>query len=267
MFHPVRFLLGLTLVLTLLMPQTALPQQIEAPPQTTETPKPTLNKWQQLWSDRVDLFNAENKELDPNVKNIVFLGDSLTHGYKLSEYYPGLPVLNRGIGADGVANYPEAKTNWRGVTQRLDACIFDCNPSHLIFLIGTNDVGNQDIPIEYWFGAYKYVVEQAEKKVPGIKIILVTTPPTGTSYKRNKTLNPRLMKWNEMIKEYALEKDLRVIDLYSLLVSDGGLMPDEMTRDGLHFNQIGYERWTNSVKEILKEDGLIKKEENAEEKE
>jgi lysophospholipase L1-like esterase len=258
MSSPIRLFLGLALALTLLFPQTAPSQNKEVATQTTEVSKPVLNKWQQIWSDRVDLFNAENKELDPEVKNIVFLGDSLTHGFKVSEYLPDLPVLNRGIGADGVANYPEAKTNYRGVTQRLDACIFECNPSHLFFLIGTNDVGNRTIPIEYWFGAYKYVVEQAEKKVPGIEIILITAPPTGTSYKRNKTLNPRLMKWNEMIKEYALEKDLRVLDLYSLLVSDGGLMPDEMTRDGLHFNHIGYERWTNSIKEILKEDGVIK---------
>jgi hypothetical protein len=30
-----------------------------------------------------------------------------------------------------------------------------------------------------------------------------------------------------------------------------------MTRDGLHFNQIGYDRWAQAARGILKEDGVI----------
>ena len=41
--------------------------------------------------------------------------------------------------------------------------------------------------------------------------------------------------------------DVRVIDLHALLVGPDGLLPADMTGDGLHFNQIGYERWAEAA--------------------
>ena len=136
--------------------------------------------------------------------------------------------------------------------------IFDCNPSHIFFLIGTNDIGSRSIPIEYWLGAYKYVIGRARSMFADVKIILVTCPPTGTNYRYHEHLNKRILEWNELIKKTASEENCRLIDLYALLVGDDGLLPAEMTRDGLHFNNIGYDIWTKEIQKILKEDGIIK---------
>jgi lysophospholipase L1-like esterase len=38
------------------------------------------------------------------------------------------------------------------------------------------------------------------------------------------------------------------------------MLPAELTRDGLHFKQAGYERWAKEVRKILKEDGVLKEE-------
>ncbi len=167
-------------------------------------------------------------------------------------------VLNRGIVSDGVCNFPSAKLPWRGITHRLKESVNDCNPSHIFFLIGTNDVGKDTIPLEYWLGAYKFVIGQARRSFPEVKIILVTCPPTGLKYARHEHLNKRLLLWNDLIKKTATEENCRLIDLYSLLVGSDGLMPEEMTRDGLHFNKIGYDRWAEKVKEIFKQDGIMK---------
>lgn len=221
------------------------------------SPSPTPGKWQQFWLNRVKEFKAENKTLDPAKKNIVFLGDSLTQGFKLKTFFPELPVLNRGIVSDGVADFPNSKTSWRGITNRMKESIFDCNPSHLFLLIGTNDVGS-GVSLDYWFDQYKKVIAQTRQKFPDVKIIIVTCPPSGEPYKRVATLNPQILKWNEMIKKYAAEQKFRIIDLYTLLANKDGILPPELTKDGLHFNQIGYERWANAVRPILREDGIIK---------
>ena len=220
------------------------------------TPVPTLGKWQQFWVDRVELFKKENESLDPEKKNIVFLGDSLTQGFKVDKYFPDLPVLNRGIGSDGVCNFPSAKEPYRGVTHRLKESIFDCNPSHIFFLIGTNDVGSSIIPLEYWLGAQKYVIRSAKNKFPDVRIILLTCPPTGLNYKRHDYLNKKILEWNELIKQSVKDEGCDLIDLYSLLVNEDGLLPDEMTRDGLHFNSLGYDKLVVEVKKILEEDGI-----------
>ncbi len=222
------------------------------------SPPPAPGKWENFWIDRVKEFIAENATLDRNRRNIVFVGDSLTQGFKLKTYFPDLPVLNRGIVSDGGCDFPSGRSLYRGVTRRMDESIFACNPSHLIYLIGTNDVGVTNVPLDYWFGAYKFVIGQTRAKFPEVKIILVTCPPTGEAYARRATLNPRILQWNELIRGYAAKERFRLIDLHAMLVGTDGLLPAEMTRDGLHFNQIGYDRWAEAVRAILKEDGVIK---------
>src|SRR4051794_15592080 len=69
-------------------------------------PPPALGKWGDFWIGRVKEFIAENAGLDPKQRNIVFLGDSLTQGFKLKSYFPDLPVLNRGIVSDGGCDFP-----------------------------------------------------------------------------------------------------------------------------------------------------------------
>jgi lysophospholipase L1-like esterase len=221
-------------------------------------PPPVPGKWGDFWIARVKEFIAENAGLDPKQRNIVFLGDSLTQGFKLKSYFPDQPVLNRGIVSDGGCDFPFGRSIYRGVTHRMDESIYNCRPSHLFYLIGTNDVGVTNIPLDYWLGAYKYVIAQTRAKFPDVKIILVTCPPTGEAYARRETLNARILEWNDRIRKYAVEEKFRLIDLHALLVGTDGLLPKEMTRDGLHFNQIGYDRWAEAARAILKEDGVIK---------
>lgn len=54
-----------------------------------------LQDWNQLGG-----YYAANRELkkqqaDP--KRVVFIGDSITDGWRLEEYFPGKPYVNRGI--------------------------------------------------------------------------------------------------------------------------------------------------------------------------
>lgn len=233
----------------------------QSPATTTGTaasisPAPVPGKWQNFWIDRVKGFIAENATLDPKTRNIVFLGDSLTQGFKLNVFFPGLAVLNRGIVSDGVCDFPDGRNLYRGVTRRLKECVYDCNPSHLFLLIGTNDVGAAGVPLDYWFGAYKYVVQQTRLKFPDVKIIVVTCPPCGAPYARRDTLNPRIVEWNAIIRDYAAKEGFRLIDLHALLVAKDGQLPPELTSDGLHFNKTGYARWAEAVHAILKQDGI-----------
>ncbi len=221
------------------------------------SPAPSPGKWQKFWINRVEEFIEENKSLDPTKRNIVFVGDSLTQGFKLKSFFPGLPALNRGIVSDGMCDFPSGRNIWRGVTRRMDESIFDCNPSHVFFLVGTNDVGVLDVPLEYWLAGYKYVTSRTLKKFPDVKIILVTCPPSGEAYTRNKTLNARILEWNVLVRRFAKDENFRLIDLYALLADKDGMLPPDLTRDGLHFNQTGYERWAGAVRAILREDGLI----------
>jgi hypothetical protein len=55
-----------------------------------------LQDWNQL--GRYHQANLELKKQPGNPRRVVFLGDSITDFWKLDEYFPGKPFVNRGIG-------------------------------------------------------------------------------------------------------------------------------------------------------------------------
>src|SRR5262245_47972268 len=105
----------------------------DAPSTATKKPAPKPNLgdfFQQHYKDRVMLFREQNKKLheQPDVKNVVLLGDSITEGFNVEKLFPDRHVINRGIGADVIGNALPESDN-RGVLHRLPESVFDCNPS------------------------------------------------------------------------------------------------------------------------------------------
>jgi len=58
-----------------------------------------LQDWNQL--GRYHDANEELKEQPADAKRVVFMGDSITDGWKLGDSFPGKPYVNRGIGTVG----------------------------------------------------------------------------------------------------------------------------------------------------------------------
>mgnify|MGYP006238200167 CR=1 FL=1 len=50
--------------------------------------------------------------------------------------------------------------------------------------------------------------------------------------------------------ENQQNKSYTVIDLYSLFVDNKGQLKNNLTYDGLHLNEQGYEVWSNFIKPI-----------------
>src|ERR1700726_4824846 len=90
--------------------------------------------------------DAELAPLGAGQKRVVFLGDSITDYWKLSDYFPGKPYINRGI--DGQTT-PEMLVRFR-------QDVIDLRPKVVIVLAGTNDIAgvtgrtsNEDIESNY----------------------------------------------------------------------------------------------------------------------
>ena len=99
-----------SLVLFLLISGTASAQLVEdfAPPKaacclqgTAQTLADQLQDWNQLAR-----YHAANEALKTQPMpdgRVIFYGDSITDGWKLEEYFPGKPYVNRGISGQTTA--------------------------------------------------------------------------------------------------------------------------------------------------------------------
>ena len=184
------------------------------------------------FNDRVALFNEENKHLS-NV-DVSFIGDSLTEGYDVQQYYPQYNVVNRGIGGD---------TSF-GVEKRMKESAYDVKPKVATLLIGAN---NFDTVMDN----YKNILDGFKENIPNTKIILLSETSMAKDWGKN---NKKAQKNNEQIKKYAEEYGYTYVDLYNpLLDPETNKLKLSYTTDGGHFTPEGYEKITSIITPVLEE--------------
>ena len=202
--------------------------------------------------ERVAAFRAINKKLDPDTRYIVFVGDSLTEGFDLDDFFPQIPTLNRGITADGIYNSP-GMPETTGLLNRMPASIFDTQPRAIFLLIGSNHMPKEYERIPSLLISYLKVYEQTRERLPEVPFIVQTIPPAGNKRADHILFNERVREYNDRLKEFADERDLPLIDVYNLVADEQGLLREELTRDGLHFTQEAYALWSDAISDKIAE--------------
>jgi lysophospholipase L1-like esterase len=183
-------------------------------------------------------YREANAALAPPARGedrVVFLGDSITDYWKLSDYFPGKPYLNRGI--DGQST-PEMLVRFRQDVLAL-------RPKVLVVLAGTNDIAgvtgrtsNEDIEANY-----ASMVELA--RAHGIRVVFASLLPVNNythDAEENFTLRPRdrILALNKWLKDYCASNHFVYLDYFSALVDEHGMLKRALADDGLHPNDAGY---------------------------
>lgn len=191
-----------------------------------------LEDWNQLGR-----YHAANEALAKEpvpAGRVVFFGDSITDGWKLDQFFPGKPYVNRGIGGQTTAQ----------MLVRMFPDVIDLKPAAVILLAGTNDIARNNGPqtFEQITQNIQAITELAHAH--GIKVILCALTPI-SDYAKNKQSVHRpqadILKLNAWIKEYTSKVNAVYCDYFTATVDDKGMLKDGFSGDGLHPNQQGYD--------------------------
>ncbi|GGA72771.1 sialate O-acetylesterase [Flavobacterium palustre] len=207
------------------------------------------NDWtQKYYPKRIQEFKKEPLEFG----EIVFIGNSITEGGKDWSARFGINhIRNRGIAGDGTD----------GVLQRLDEIIY-FKPKAVFILIGVNDLfnlhhneDNRSLKYDKIVPSTEYIAKNILKiaktihrKSPITKIYVRTLLPS-----RREFLKEDILSVNAIIKKNESKSYYKVIDLYAQFVDAEGELQKELTKDGLHLNDKGYEKWVDFEKPIVGE--------------
>lgn len=193
------------------------------------------------YEDKVTGFASENMGLKKG--QIVFLGDSITAGYKLNLHYYDSPLetYNRGISGD--------TTDW--MLARMQVSLFDIEPSKIVLMIGTNDI-NANKSAEEIASNYKAILNLILSNLPGAEVICVSIIPQNTKYSKDAAVNNmRIRETNSKIETLAGSYGYEYINLYDNLTDCDGLLKKGYSKDGLHLNFMGYMAWTKAMRDVL----------------
>lgn len=229
-------------------------------PGTFEFEKARADRLQSRYNDYAQLgrYREANTKLAPPAKDenrVVFIGDSITDFWKLNEFFPNQPFINRGISAQTT---PQMLLRFR-------PDVIALKPKVVVILAGTNDIGGITgaTTLEAIEGNLTSMVELA--RANGINVVLASVLPV-SDYNKNKTGEAiirtvqrppaQILALNDWMKKYAGDKGLVYLDYFSATVDDKGFLKADIANDGLHPNQKGYEIMRplaeNAIKTALK---------------
>ena len=236
-----RFRLIVLSTLILILTATSFAQQAPAqtpPPETIESLKQQLDRLQNRMKDWPQLnrykdANAKVPAPEKSEDRVVFMGDSITDGWKLAEYFPNKPYINRGISGQTT---PQMLIRFR-------PDVIAHKPKAVVILAGTNDIAGNTGPmtIEMITANYASMAELA--KANGIKVIFASVLPIH-DYGKNKVSERRspenILKLNDWLKAYCKANGHTYLDYFGKTVDEKGMLKADLAGDGLHPNAEGY---------------------------
>jgi lysophospholipase L1-like esterase len=206
------------------------PAQLKA---AFERAQKQLQDWPNLARYRSD--NTTVKPPAAGEERVVFMGDSITDGWgrKYGKFFPGKPYINRGISGQTT---PQMLIRFR-------SDVLAHKPRVVVILAGTNDIaGNTGpMPLEDIEGNLASMAELA--KANGIGVVMASVMPV-SDYIRPQTPrrpNEKIRELNDWIKKYTAANGHVYLDYYSAMLDDKGVFRQELTYDGLHPNDAGYD--------------------------
>lgn len=214
-------------------------------PGTYEYEKARADRLQARYNDYANFarYRDANRQLPAPAKNenrVVFIGDSITDSWKLAEYFPDQPYVNRGINGQTT---PQMLLRFR-------ADVIDLKPKAVVILAGTNDIaGNTgQITLEQIENNLASMAELA--RAHNIKVVFASVLPV-SDYNRNRAGEQivrtvqrppaQILALNDWMKKYAAANGLIYLDYFAATVDDRGLLKADLANDGLHPNRKGYE--------------------------
>ena len=176
-------------------------------------------------------------------QRVVFMGDSITDSWddpKYGGFFPGKPYIDRGISGQTT---PQMLIRFR-------PDVIALQPRVVVILAGTNDIAGNTGPMTLAAIEDNLASMFDLAHANGIRVVLASLLPIsdyeknkdGQQIIRSKQRPPeQITSLNAWMKKYAAAHSGIYLDYFSAMADEKGFLKEELSEDGLHPNQKGYD--------------------------
>ncbi len=212
------------------------PEQVQQKP--APAAQPPLSQEQKMLQDWPNLARYRNDDVKAGAPatgedRVVFMGDSITDGWSLAQFFPGKPYINRGISGQTT---PQMLVRFR-------PDVIALKPKLVVILAGTNDLAGNTGP-ETLEDIESNLASMAQlAQANGVKVVLSSVMPVCDYIKPQTEHRPpgKIITLNSWIKDFCTRNGFIYLDYYSAMLDEKNMLKKELTRDGLHPNNAGYQ--------------------------
>jgi lysophospholipase L1-like esterase len=211
--------------------------------------------------DNLKRYADENARLgapSANAARVVFLGDSITDGWHLSEYLSGRDFVNRGISGQITGE----------MLGRMMADVVDLKPAAVVVLAGTNDIA-RGVPVATIKNNLTMIAALAD--VHHIRPVFASILPV-SDYHKNVSARfemtrrrppATILALNRWLQQFCAQHGYIYADYFASMVDSAGYLQSDLAEDGLHPNGKGYRLMApialNAIDRALSQQGNKKK--------
>lgn len=190
------------------------------------------------FSDLIGEFAQEEFRSDSTESPIVFVGSSSIRGWHLDQSFPGLPILNRGMGGAELSD----------IIFYIDELVLNHEPYLVVVYAGENDIAGGKSSASV-FEDYQRFTDLVRAHLPDTPIIYISIKPTP----RHRSKWSKMDRANQLIRDYASsDSRLEFVDVSSkMMILEGQLVEDFYAEDRLHLSREGYALWTRELSHLL----------------
>lgn len=202
-------------------------------------------------SDRVNPVPESDAVPESYLNSCMFIGDSITTGFSVYKVVPTDTVMaDVGLRIDNIEEQKIKSTKFTDPVTVMTA-LEQVRPENVYILLGSNGVAwyNNDSMIE----AYGNFVDNIKTKLPDSKVYIISLTPVGKmkenidTIENGKVLNSEIDRFNQRLLDLADKKNVYYLDVNSELKDDSGKLPDDVTRDGMHFTAEVYKTFVRYI--------------------
>ncbi|MBQ7778037.1 MAG: hypothetical protein IJ396_03955 [Oscillibacter sp.] len=191
---------------------------------------------------------AETPVEDDYFADVLFLGDSRTHGLQL---YGGLTegTYFHAVGATVESVFSKATQeleNGKKVPMVEALAGQECKKVYV--MLGVNELG---WPLaEKFREQFSLLVDRIREELPDAEVVIQSILPVSAKQDAKKTYvnNGRIVTYNTLLEELAQEKKCPYLNVAEAVVDETGCLRPELTSDGVHLNIAGSKEWVAYLK-------------------
>lgn len=201
--------------------------------------------YEKLRSARREAYRRDNRQTLV-YPDLIFIGDSITEWFPIEEkLQPRKTWLNRGIAA----------SNSQHIVDHLDAHLVGNVASHIILLLGTNDIG-YNLPLQQTLANLTTLIEEVEAGYPFATLYLLELLPVNEAEQYREAVdnrtNAQLAQLNQAYAQLAdAYPQVQLVPTYARFLNHQGQLAEHLTKDGLHLSDAGYDCFADIIRPLL----------------
>lgn len=189
-----------------------------------------------FWND-IQAFKIKDSTSRPAAHPVLFAGSSsFTFWTDVQEYFPSVPILNRGFGGSSLLDLIRYK----------EEVLFAYNPKQIVLYCGENDFAFSDtVSVETVLTRFKMLFSIIRSRYKNIPFAYVSMKPSPS----RQQLMLKFEAANNQIRVFlSKHRKTAFIDVYhKMLNPDGSPMAEIFGPDKLHMNAKGYAIWQKEI--------------------